>query len=230
MCLLNGVPLSRDDGLMRIAVIFVMTGFVHGCFWASTPPSRPQSVPEIVPGEEMTYESSSFQTGVDGDGPTYGHQASAKYRGRELTQNEFSMLVDPSYVEKAKKYDELRSACSRANVLKYVAAFAVIGGVVAYPSLDGKVDNTTRILVSGGLVVGGLAVGALAYFTGGNRCGAASELGDTIGATRFDDTNLLGSFAGQLDVDKFNERYGIKKPTEPTPTDDVPAEKSPENE
>jgi len=215
---------------MRFAIVVVVGLFLPGCLWGFPPRSRPQSVPEIKEGEEMTYETSDFQTGVDGDGQTFGHTATAKYRGRELTQNEFSMLVDPDYVTKAKKYDALRSACFRGNVFKYISAFTIIAGVVAYPSLDGRTDDTTRILVSGGLVVGGLAIGALAYFGGGHRCAEANELEATIGAERFDDTNLLGTYAGQREVDAFNERYGLKKkaaPTEDTPSDppqDPPAD------
>ena len=213
---------------MKIIAIVAVTWLAQGCFWPSTPPGRPQSIPDIVPGEDMKYESSSYQTGVDGDGATYNSYASAKYRGRELTQNEFSMLVDPEFPAKAKQYDSLRSACLRGNILKYPAVFAAIAGVVAYPSLDGRTDRTTQILVSGGLVAGGAVLGALSYFLGGNRCTEANELSATIGAERFDDTNVLGTSAGETEVEKFNERYGIKKPpTDAPPADEPPADAPP---
>ena len=71
----------------------------------------------------------------------------------------------------------------------------------------------------------------MAYFIGGNRCAEANDFGDKFGAERFDDTNLLGSLAGQREVEKFNERYGLKKkaapevnPTEDPPSEDPPAE------
>lgn len=206
---------------MRMAIVLVVGMFLPGCLWGFPPRSRPQSVPAIVPGEEMTYKSSDFQTGVDGDGPTYGHYATGTYRGRELTQNEFQMLVDPDYPAKAKKYDSMRSACFRGNVFKFIAAFTVIGGVVSYPSLEGRTDDTTRTIVAGSLIVGGLAIGGLAYFIGGNQCAEVNELAATMGAERFDDTNLLGTFASEREVEKFNERYGIKKPAS---TDEPPAD------
>lgn len=194
---------------MQRLLYVVLISVVSGCFFDAPPPRTPSSVPDIVPGEDIKYSEFSYQNGVDVDGPTYSHSKTAEYRGRELTQYEVQMLVDPEYPKKIENYNRLRSACARGNVFKWLAAAAIIGGALTYPSLDGRVDNPTRGIIAGGIVAGGVLLGGIAYFAGGLKCDAAIEAGEVLGASEFNSTSLF-AFSGTL-VDDFNRRFGSKK-------------------
>jgi hypothetical protein len=179
------LPRSRSLALPASFLgLFIAVAALTGCYGAASPtPARP-TLPPIVDGQEVDYQTSEnphyyesgghlrYTRGISLDSMAYGDTA--------LTYHEFRSLADPTWNDKLASHDQLVQRCHRANIPRYIGYTSVLIGSIAYyygGALFNENQANLHYAVSGGL----LGLGAAAYttgylFFGGRACDEANNM------------------------------------------------------